>query len=129
MLDGWKGVVVVLASFALLGALVYLKVPEAAVAAVAVVQIIVAWVAKPPAKGPGASLVPFAAAGAVAALLGACTPLTPQDRAAIAQDAVRIGVCQAEAHACKEEDGGAAKCWGVYDTCLDRAGLTQDGGR
>lgn len=73
MLEGWKGTAVIIAALALLGVLVWLKVPEAAVAAVSIVSILIAWVTKGPASKdpppPGAHLVPWIAMGAVVSCL------------------------------------------------------------
>lgn len=62
----------------------------------------------------------------VAALVASCVHLTPEDHQAIAADAVRIALCQAEGMSCKEKDAGS--CRAVYEDCMVRRGL-KDGGR
>ena len=53
----------------------------------------------------------------------ACMPLTPEDKRAIAHDAVRIEVCQQKGRDCKPDTDGGADCFGVYDACIVDAGL------
>lgn len=58
-----------------------------------------------------------------------CVTLTPEDKAQIARDTIKIGVCEFEARMCKERAGDAvaAKCWPVYDACLVRHELVDAG--
>ena len=55
-----------------------------------------------------------------------CHPLTPDDKRAIAADAIRIALCQQYGRDCKaDRDGG--DCFAIYDDCITDAGLR--GGR
>jgi len=67
--------IVIVACLALIGVMVYLKVPEAGLAGVAVVTTIVAWLSRTPDRKdppPGSTLVPLIAAGILLASILAC---------------------------------------------------------
>lgn len=59
----------------------------------------------------------------------ACVALTAEDKAQIARDTIKIGMCEFEARMCKERAGDAvaATCWPVYDACLVRHDLVDAG--
>lgn len=61
-------------------------------------------------------------------ITAACMQLSAEDKASVARDAVKLSVCNAQAHLCKLADGGPAACWQEYDDCIARTGL-KDGGR
>ena len=61
-------------------------------------------------------------------LTGAACQTPMVDKTAIAADGVVIALCQAQVKICHDGDGGAAKCYGVYDACMAAHGL-KDGGK
>jgi hypothetical protein len=74
-----------------------------------------------------ASLFLFGVALMVAHCLQGCTKLSPEAKAQIAKDQIELSVCAYDAHACKLDDAGPARCWAVFDACMVRHGF-YDGG-
>ncbi len=64
--------IIIVACLALIGWLVHEKVDGAAVAGVAAITTLIAWVTRVPDKGSGPSLVPLVAAGALIASTSGC---------------------------------------------------------
>lgn len=73
-----------------------------------------------------ATIVFFAAVSAYCLFAACGSPMV--DKTAIAADGVVIALCQAQVKICRDTDGGAGKCWDVYDSCMSVHGLT-DGGK
>ncbi len=61
----------------------------------------------------------------LAALTACGSPLSTEDRTALAFDGIRIGVCQEKGRECKRS--GGRDCWDAYDSCITASGL-RDGG-
>jgi hypothetical protein len=133
MLDGWKGVAIIVAGLALLGFLVFMKVDGAAVAAIAGVTTVLAYLTRSPHDSatppPGAKLVPFAAVGlaALSGWLSACASKDPVcDPSAYSAELASCTATSrtlAESVAC--ENGWRARCGRPHRALLADAG---DGG-
>lgn len=122
---------VIVACLLLLGALAYMRIEGAAVAAIAVVTTLVAWLTRAPDKvdpPPGAKLVPLVGVGAIIASLFACggAPSAPYQRAAEAAYGAALLRCVdeaatlAESKACRERVNAE---WQISET------VAKDGGK
>lgn len=113
--------VTIVACLMLIGAMAYLRVEGAGIAAVSVVGVIVAWLTRTPdRKDPpaGLSCVPIVAAGALLAAIVACgcstspPALNVENAAAIAQYEAMLIDCR--------NLGKQRNSYDVYEACADR---------